>query len=97
MTATPSPVRKFAGWLEQQCQFLRHLEAEAGKALTANQGERYRQLMQQKALFLRALADEAGDLLQALPEARRRESEERLQGFRRGADTALCKNYKRKI
>jgi hypothetical protein len=85
-----SPVKAFSLWLEERCQLIRRLEAEAREELlTERHVDRYRRIMLQKACVLSALPEEAENFVRALPDPLRLQVAQRLSAFQRSADTAM--------
>lgn len=83
-------IREFALWLQERCEFLRNLEAEAERVLQIDKDtEKYRALMCQKAMFLQALPGEAEKHAAAAPADVARMAMERLEQFSVNASRAL--------
>lgn len=83
-------IREFALWLQERCDFLRNLEAEAERVLQADKDtEKYRALMWQRAMFLQALPGAAEKHADAVPADVARMAMERLEQFSVNASRAL--------
>jgi hypothetical protein len=83
-------ITSFADWLDDHCQRLRNLEAEAEHMLYQEKNqEKYAALMHQKARMLQNLAQEAAPRAATLPEAVAASVMQRLERFSGNATRAL--------
>lgn len=83
-------ISEFALWLQERCDFLRNLEAEAERVLQKDKDtDKYKALMCQKAMFLQALPGEAEQYAAGLPGDVARAALEQLRRFSSNASHAL--------
>ena len=86
----PNTIISFADWLDERCQLLRNLEAEAEHMLyQENDQKKYTAIMNQKACILQNIAQEASPLTAVLPEPVATIAMQHLERFSANAVRAL--------